>query len=62
LVTDVIGRGVSGKAGYDTRVSKMDDRISGDDPFDWKMDARDASRDARDATIVPVNTDIQWLQ
>jgi hypothetical protein len=40
----------------------MDDRIGGDDPFDWKMDALDASCDARNATIVPVNTDIQWLQ
>jgi hypothetical protein len=62
LVTDRIGRGVSGKTGYDTRVSKVDDRIGGDDPVDRKMDGRDASRDARKATIVPVNTDSHCLQ
>jgi hypothetical protein len=48
---------VSGKTRDDARVSRMDDCISGDDPFDRKIDAADASLDVCKATLLNFHTE-----
>jgi hypothetical protein len=57
FAVDVMRWGISNEAGDDARLSRMDECISGDDPFDRKMDAPTHRGDVCKATVMHVHTE-----